>query len=317
MTLSLRIRDIEFTAVCTSETQLRSFSASMLRGAYGNVLEWLARGYSERRSEHLNESYSKLIHGVFKNESSHTHKENAGGKPYNPYLFECESFKQRTFKPGDELKFSLILFGDFACGQVRRVVTAVKLMLQGDIGGCIDSFALSAAIDRSNGAQYYHDGRYCEMAEAYHWNDSENPCNFVSRIRLSIDRDFPLYLRYVDPEIISHLPFPVLMTYCLDRIEGLCRDYSQGLQRIDDRQGLLCHAEAVEVSSAKLSIIQKYPPKVRHPVPCAYGEIDYAGDLTEFLPYINICSIVHVGSETSRLGWGKYQWRRTERIGVI
>jgi len=309
MTLSLQIRDIEFTAVCTSAAQLRSFSSSMLRGAYGNVLEWLARGYSERRSEHLNAAYGKLANGVFKNESSHAHKENAGGKPYNPYLFECESFKQKDFKPGDELKFSLILFGDFACSQARLIVTAVKLMLQGDIGGCIDSFELCAATERSVGAHYYSGGRYCEMPETYQWSDDKNISGPVGRIGLSFGSDFPLYLRYVDPETVRRLPFHILILYCLDRIEGLCRDYSQGMQKIDDRQGLLQRAEAVSISSSNLSLTGKYPPKVRGPVQCAYGDIEYAGDLTEFLPYINACSIAHIGSETSRLGWGRYRWK--------
>jgi len=86
--LTLKLYQIHFIAVCTEEAELRSFSPGMLRGAFGNTLEWLARGYSERRSAHLNEVYGKLIHGVFKNQTTHRHKENAGGKPYNPFVFE-------------------------------------------------------------------------------------------------------------------------------------------------------------------------------------------------------------------------------------
>jgi len=220
-----------------------------------------------------------------------------------------EPFDRRTFLPGDLLSFSMLVFGEYACAHVRQIVTAVKLMLQGDLGGCLDCFALASAAEASSGDVFFDEDGYHAVQGSYVWQNDSDAKYPVQKISLSFDEDFPLYLRYVETATVATLPFDVFMKYCLDRIEGICRDYSDGQQRIENRETLLCDARHIQTVQTALRLVDRYPPKVKGPVACLAGEVEYAGALSDFLPYIDICSLIHVGSETARLGFGKFSYK--------
>jgi hypothetical protein len=308
MSFSLKIRKVNFTARCTHSASLRRFSAHMLRGAFGNTLVWLSRPYSKDRSR-VNRRYDRINSEVYKSEGTGKYKAHAGGIHYNPYVFECEAFDERKFPPGDRLKFSAVFAGDFADAHVTDLIKAVKLMIEGDFCGEIDCFALETAQEDSNGEHYYKDGRHCGTPPCWDWCDRYNIPGPVQKISICFDEKSPASFTGESKETLADLPFELLFKQALCRVEGLCVDHSGGEQTIENWDGLLNRAASVRVLSSSLRILENIKVQQKGPDFGITGEISYGGELTEFLPYINVCSVLHIGHGTSLMGLGRYDWR--------
>ena len=313
MACSLLIRKINFIAVCTRPAEIRSFSPHMLRGAFGNTLAWLSRVYSDERSME-NKEFESIYENVFKARNQGKYKPHIGGVNYNPYFFECERFDRRRFSPGDELAFSAVFMGDFANRHIPKIITAIKLMVAGDICGNFDCFVLGSAAEESNGGQYYNENGYlAPLPEAWDWSDRYNIPGTVAGISIVFRRNAPFVFTSKTEGAQPRLPFRSFVEKTLQRVEALCTDFSKGEQAIDDWEGLLERAgEAASEESAdsrtRFLIEQTGRSKTGETTWAVSGRIDYSGSLKEFLPYINVCSVLHIGKGASMDGSGHYDW---------
>ena len=313
MACSLIIRKINFTAICTRQAELRSFSPHMLRGAFGNTLTWLSRAYSDDRGME-NKAFESIHENVFKVQSRRKYKPHIGGVNYNPYFFECERFDRRRFAPGDRLIFSAAFMGDFTNSHIEKIITAVKLMVTGDLCGNFDCFVLESATEESSGGAYYGNGGYpAEMPEPWNWSDQYNIPGTVSAISIVFRENAPLVYTSKAPGEPPHLPFKSFFEKALQRVEAICTDFSEGEQSIDEWDGLIARAENITAEESSdpetpFTIKQTGRSKAGETTWSISGRIDYSGNLKEFLPYINVCSVLHIGKGASMDGSGRYDW---------
>jgi len=286
----------------------------MLRGAFGNALTWLGRRYSDERGAG-NDTYLAIYDEIFKVSGQRKYKPHIGGVSYNPYFFECDRFEKRHFSPGEQLTFSTVFIGEFADRHIQKLITAVKLMVEGDICGCFDSFVLEAAVEDSNGLMYYKEGKYYDPApEGWYWSDKENVPGSCSEIIVVFDENAPMHFTADLSNPGKKLSFKNFFEKVLQRIEVLCTDFSSGTQLIEDWDGLLERAEAISCdvpadTETPFLIQQNGRTKSGEGRFLASGEIRYAGNLTEFIPYIEACSVLHIGKGSSMDGSGHYTWR--------
>ena len=317
MACSLLIRKINFVAVCTRPAEIRSFSPHMLRGAFGNTLTWLSRAYSDDRSRE-NKVFESIYENVFKAENKGKYKPHIGGVHYNPYFFECERFDRRRFSPGDKLAFSAVFMGDFANRHISKIITAIKLMTSGDICGNFDCFVLESAIEESNGSPYYEEGEYAaSLPEAWDWSDQYNIPGTVSGVAIAFRANAPFVFTSKAQGAQTHLPFRMFVEKTLQRVEAICTDFSKGEQIIDNWDSLLERAEEVTSKESAdpdncFSIIQTGRSRSGETTWAVSGRINYYGELKEFLPYINVCSVLHIGKGASMDGSGHYDWEIIE-----
>jgi hypothetical protein len=130
----------------------------------------------------------------------------------------------------------------------------------------------------------------------------------VRKISICFDEKSPAAFTGESKEILMNLPFELFFKQSLRRVEGLCTDYSGGEQTIENWDELLRRAASVRILASSLRIREHIKLQQKGPDFGIVGEISYGGDLTEFLPYINICAVLHIGYGTSLLGLGRYNW---------
>ena len=285
----------------------------MLRGAFGNVLHWLGREYTDERSME-NQIYLDLYEKVYKNERHGKQKPHMPGD-FNPYFFECEMFESRKYQAGDTFSFSATFMGNFANRHIESIVTAIKLMIEGDLCGNIDCFVLESATDELKGGIYYSNGNYAnKMPEAYHWSDQGDIPVTVSALSITFDKEAPLMVTTKSPSMDVHLPFTDFLHRVLQRVENICVDFSNGEQIITEWEGMMARSSAISYkevygSAAPFSILQIGRSKSGELRWIVSGKIIYTGDLTEYMPYIDAGSVLHIGKSSSLAGTGRYEWR--------
>jgi hypothetical protein len=315
---NLKIRKMVFTAVCTNPTTLRYFSPNVIHGALGWTLGWLSGEINDNRRSLSRENliFGEIYRTVFKSDNKGKEKRYGNKSKFNPYIVECKSAENVRFKQGDELEFSIVFVGDFACSHSRELAMAIKLMLEGDFGGSFDCFALKTVTEDSNGGLYYENGTYYDNPPCWEWCDRDNIDTQISKISIVFDEQSPVCLRRTAISEMERLPFPLFMKMIMIRTEHMCVDHSGGEQVWENDEALVNGAESVEMTFTGLARKRIQIPKLKGSAAgiyeAVYGEIMYAGDLTRFLPYINLCSVLHIGYATSLMGLGGYRWRILE-----
>src|SRR5207302_1105493 len=134
------------------------------------------------------------------------------------------------------------------------------------------------------------------------WQDD----NIVQRIAI----------RFVTPtllksngEIISRPEFHHILKRLRDRINALSTFFGEGPIEVDFR-GLGEHAEKIRMISAQTEWVERSrtssKTKQRHELSGFVGEVAYEGSLNEFVPWLTLGEVIHVGKHTA-WGMGQYQ----------
>ena len=121
----------------------------------------------------------------------------------------------------------------------------------------------------------------------------------------------PTFLR-ADGEIIRRPEFHHLFKRLRDRINALCTFYGDGALDVDF-QALGKRAEKVCTIAAHFDWAERHRTSSRthqrHELSGFIGEGTYKGDLTEFIPWLILAELVHVGKHAA---WGN-GWIRPQR----
>ena len=174
-------------------------------------------------------------------------------------------------------------------------------MVEGDLGGNIDCFILELTAEESNRHDYYRDGRYSDtIPEPWRWSDHYEIPSPISKITVVFDENARLHFTTDYSVNNTRFPFNVFIEKTLQRIEALCTDFSCGDQLIEDWDGLLSRSfsvstEEITDSETPFSIRQISVSKSGKIHWIVSGAIRYSGDLTEYFPYIDVGSILHIG----------------------
>jgi CRISPR-associated endoribonuclease Cas6 len=113
----------------------------------------------------------------------------------------------------------------------------------------------------------------------------------------------PTFLR-ADGEVVRRPEFHHVFKRLRDRINALSTFFGDGPLDLDFR-GLGERAEKARTVSARIDWVERYrtssKTRQRHELSGFVGEATYEGELTEFLPWLTLGELVHVGKHTA---WG-------------
>ena len=113
----------------------------------------------------------------------------------------------------------------------------------------------------------------------------------------------PTFLR-ADGEVVRRPEFHHVFKRLRDRINALSNFFGEGPMDMDFR-GLGERAEKVRTVSARIEWVERFrtssKTRQRHELSGLVGEAAYEGDLSEFLPWLALGELLHVGKHTA---WG-------------
>jgi len=297
---NLDIIKIACIARCIKPAHIFQHIAPALRGAFGFTLVRLFE---------KNDGKPSLYKIIFKNETENTYSDKyVTGKP-NPYVFEAPMQMRTELKRGDTFAFSITLFG-IACGYVPEVIFTIEQMLKGNIMNNERSFELYSASNSFTREAIYNDGAVCcdigLIAKPWNWTNE-----VASDVRAGSIR-----IKFLEPVSIkengkpaSAISFLLLIRAVLNRLRLLTYVYGGDFQI--ERNSLEKYAALIKTGNSNLHITSfvtfsrtQMQKKTYHGL---IGDITYDGDLTLFLPYVNIGSVLHIGRNTV-MGMGQYAW---------
>jgi hypothetical protein len=190
----------------------------------------------------------------------------------NPYTISTPYPARPRYAEGDTLEFSLILFGD-ACDYGADFATAAKEMCRGKMKNCVL--------------------QSCEIEYDRVWSDSGAesllPCNEI-------------LIRFITPtEIlsskhpISELTFETFIDSLFGRIGGIIDNYT-------DTEFIVPYALFAKkpLVKAEYNLEPLHFQTSGQPINAILGTVKYSGDITRYLPYIDLGSQLHIGKKTTR-----------------
>jgi hypothetical protein len=244
-----------------------------------------------------------------------------------PFVFRAPLTLQTRFEPGQRFEFGLVLIGH-ALDFLPYFVLSFRELAADSLGlnraRCslerveqVKAFSNGSGLpDCESDVIYTADDqlfRAAEVASADEWimgrfhNVSDFERTGASQ-RLTIRFLTPTFLR-ADGEVIHRPEFHHVFKRLRDRINALSTFFGDGPLDVDFPE-LGRRAETVRTIVCDMKWIERFrtssKTRQRHELSGFVGEATYEGYLTEFLPWLVLAELVHVGKHTA-WGNGRYQ----------
>ena len=265
----LQLTKLRITLRFQAASHLPSFVGNTLRGALGRALSQLCCEWDSPRCDTCNKTAACVYGAMFKAQSSSSIP--------NPYVISAPFPSNGHYKSGDKLAFFITLFGS-ACIFERDVLSAAESMCTAKLK---DAELVDAVCDYSR--QWSDEGA-----------ESIVPCD-----KLTVHFMTPTEIR-IGGEAITEVDFATLTESLFGRITDIIGNYTEGEFVLPYR-----------LSVRKPLIQSEYNLKKVHlttsgqPIDAILGTISYFGDVTRYLPYIDLGTQLHIGKKTTR-GCGEY-----------
>jgi hypothetical protein len=239
-----------------------------------------------------------------------------------PFVFRAPQTQQRRFETGQPFEFELVLIGralDFLPYFVLsfRELTAEGLGLnrakcslerveQVDLtSGRTDASNCKAMVIYTSEDQVFRKEETCETGEwiGRHIQNGSTSGDNDSVQRVGIRFATPTFLK-AEGKIIRRPEFHHVFKRLRDRISALSTFFGEGPIEADFR-GLGDRAEKIRMVSAHTDWVERFRTssrtKQRHELSGFVGEVTYEGNLNEFLPWLTLGQLIHIGKHTA---WG-------------
>ncbi|MBW6486005.1 MAG: CRISPR system precrRNA processing endoribonuclease RAMP protein Cas6 [Syntrophobacterales bacterium] len=238
-------------------------------------------------------------------DDTHFASKNRIAAPPHPYVIEPPDESRTKYAGGEEINFTLLLFGQ-ANEDLPYFIYAFREMGSIGVGKAVNgkraSFDLKrvAAGERviyESGGKMIHAGPFAEELSV----GAPTPASKIT-LRLAT----PLRLKF-ENNLKAELPFHVLVRAMLRRISSLENSHGAWEPPLDYR-GLVARAQlvATESSPVKWFDWKRYSNRQDQAMLMGgmSGDVCYSGDLSEFIPLIRFCEKTHLGKQTT-FGLGK------------
>jgi hypothetical protein len=232
-----------------------------------------------------------------------------------PFVFRSANLDGRTFSPGERFYFDLHVFISPYPPLSIFVLTFEQLVREG-LGPGRGKAILESVwqLDEAHkpSEQLYRSGSSMMQAEP-----------LVLPLSLDGSEVRRLAVRFVTPTelksekgIASRPEFHVLFGRARDRISTLRSLYGAGSLDLDFR-AMGERARSVQITRCDLHHVEVERRSTRtlqtHPIGGFVGDVEYRGELTEFLPFLRVAEWTGVGRQTV---WGKGEIRSESRDGT-
>jgi hypothetical protein len=216
-----------------------------------------------------------------------------------PFVFRARHLDGRTVHPGEPFWFDLHVFSLDHNVLAYFVLTFASLAREG-LGPRRGKAELQRVL---TGGQVLYDGSTQTISGAVEPLSLDlKPAD--SSHRICVDFLTPTELKH-EHKIASRPEFPILFGRIRDRVGTLSRLYGAGPLDID-YQGTNERAAAVKMTTCHVRRQESQRRSTRtgqaHSIGGLVGVAEYEGDLTEFLPYLEVGRWVGVGRQSV---WGK------------
>lgn len=252
-----------------------------------------------------------------------------------PFVFRAPQAHQTRFEQGERFEFGLVLIGR-ALDFLPYFVLSFRELAREGLGlnrarctlerveqmGLTDTWELTPRNLYPVASLVYsaedHRFRSTGRSGAEEWISARLPqlsrANGSGSVkRVTIRFLTPTLLR-ADGEVVRRPEFHQLLKRLRDRINALSTFFGDGPIDVDFR-GLGGRAEKVRIVSDRIDWVERFRTSSkthqRHELSGFVGETTYEGDLMEFLPWLALGELVHVGKHTA---WGN-GWYEPDTLG--
>jgi hypothetical protein len=281
----IKIRRFQIQLISLQDAVLPFYFGSMLRGAFGDMLEHTATGLHDR---YFNSQHNKQ-------------------RAPSPFYFSPpEAVKGKDWRDknrlmrGDRLSFELTLIGQPETDEVE-LKRAFQLMAPRGLGAEHFIFEmLEMKLLQAGSVTQFIQPKLQLSSES-----SALSLSFLTHTRIKTEQK----IFGLGAANGIHLPLKILVKSMLSRFTNLAEIYGTGRPKIDFN-AVLAPAEDVSIISSSLAW-HEYP---RHSnvqetdmsLGGFMGEIVYSPNARSYLPVLQVGQILRVGSDTS-MGHGKYK----------
>jgi hypothetical protein len=238
--------------------------------------------------------------------------------PPRPYVIQPPSDGKTDYQPGEELSFGLVLIGHRAMDYLPYFIFAFDEFARRGIGLTQNSHERKRGRCRLESVFSLHDQNQKQIfyGEQKILTDESQTISFFSLTKdydISITR---LRLSFLTPTAIKHngvflkdLSFAPFIQNLIGRISMLALFHCDSSLDLDF-SSLLDRAKTISVENDSLSWKNwlRYSGKQKRRMNWGglVGELDFVGELCEFLPYIRLGEYIHVG-KSATFGLGQYK----------
>jgi len=225
----------------------------------------------------------------------------------HPYLIEPPADEKTRYAIGDNFDFTLLLFGRFN-ESLPYFIFAFERMGQMGAGKRINGKRPRFVLEKvtSKGMEVYSGAARKIQGDCPPENMVLPAMPSAPVHRLEMNLLTPLRLKYLN-ELESTLPFHVLIRAALRRVSALFAAYGNGEPNLDYR-GLVRRAQESVIAESHLHWLdwRRWSNRQEQEMLMGglMGSITYAGELTEFMPLLQLCETLHLGKQTA-FGLGK------------
>ena len=210
-----------------------------------------------------------------------------------PFVIRAPAFGKRQWLAGETLTFSIMLFG-VAVRRSGEVLRAASTIFEGRFAQTEDAFALENIRDGFTGQNVEKD---LQIAT---WSDAG---------ALDIPLAQAVKIRFMSPAqiyqahfVVDKPDFSLFMDSLFARIAAIIDLYGESEFTLP--YGLLARKPQItaQFSTQRVLIPQDHGQRVDG----ILGEILYQGDITRYLPYLDLGTQLHIGKKTTR-GCGQFE----------
>jgi len=292
-----------FTCCFESEAMLPHFKGSTFRGAFGVALKKVICALRNLQCEECLLNTRCLYARVFETDKP----------PYpRPFVIEPPLTSKTNYPEGSSFDFGLILLGEDN-NNLGYFVYALDQMGKIGIGRRINGRRGHYRLERvtyGDSVIYSSDEQTLSIPQAIENIQLDSTAaRKVSCSKVQLDLVTPLRLKFKN-RLSGELPFHILVRAMLRRAASLFSCYGDGEPELDYRK-LVSRAERIKISQSDLKWFdwRRYSNRQDKAMLMGgiVGSVVYEGDLDDFIPFIDFCTRVHVGKQTT-FGLGKIKY---------
>lgn len=202
------------------------------------------------------------------------------------------------------LDFGIVLFGE-AVSKAEALVRALENIKQYGLGVQRYPFTLELIVNCQSNRVVWRNGQYYKQG-IYSTNLSCCEIEHVSGVTIQLQT--PLRIRR-QGSLVTKITFPTLMRNITNRMTALTERYG-GWVNLEEAKKIVEQSEKVQVVKEELRIerIERYSNRLHEKMDFSglMGEIEFAGELTPFTPWLYVAQVLHVGRNTT-FGMGKME----------
>jgi hypothetical protein len=293
---ALKLVKLGFEAEVVTKVLLPGFLGNTIRGSLGNALagkyckkqDKMSCGDCERSAACI---YSVMFKSVYRDAEFTSAP--------NPFAIDVDGSNRREYGNGDIIRFSVLLFGS-ATRFAEETVLAVRAIFDGVFGGAKRALTLRRVYDGYTDAPVFVNGSVRAPKPAV-WSDEGAD---------SIERTTEIEIEFITPtqimrasELVSEIDFETLIDSLFNRISSITDIYGDGEFVLPYRLPFRKPQVTTKQALRKVTIKQE-----RQPIVGMVGKAKYSGELTRYMPYIDLGTQLHLGKMTTR-GCGQYKFR--------